>query len=111
MKNGKIFIVAVVFLAVSVLFVKTSFAEEPTGWYMSTINQIQTTTLGGKPVVQINITAHNLAFEEKWVQLDQEYVNAGLATALTAVSTGKDVNVRLELVNNNVRVYRMRLIN
>ena len=102
--------IPVTLVMVSLLFVNPAMAET-TGWYYCNIEEIQTTSADGVPVVDVCISATNGDFTSKWVRLDEDYVKTGLATALTAVSTGSVVRVRLELNGGVVQIFRMRLIN
>lgn len=110
MDKVRVLIFSVAFIFASMVLVNTSIAQ-PTGWYYCNINEVQTTTLAGAPAVSINIDDVNGAFSDAWVRIDPDYVKIGLATVLTAVSAGKIVRIRLELVDNTVTVFRMRLIN
>jgi len=113
MKKRNVFILSAILLAAAAILANPAIAQETTGWYYCSINEIQTTTDdSGTPAVHVNLTETDSgAFTDKWVPLDSDYVKTGLATALTAVSANKTVRVRLELEDGAVRIYRMRLIN
>ena len=90
MKRNQVFLIAVVVIFITLTFVMNASAA----WYTCSINLVGSTS--SKPAIRLTDTASSPAFTSNWFFIAGDKSKEMLATALTAMSMGKNVLVNAQ---------------
>ena len=98
-------------IVASLLFIQPALADVPTdAWVEVELLQIQTGVNSGEQDTRLLCSAIDESFSDTWLIVDQGAANMVAAGALTALSLGYNVVIRIVSFGTGFRVEKLRVV-
>ena len=111
MKKFRIFTTTIAILVFCIVTVLPASADVTADvWVMCQIHEVQTGEFNGTPDARFLLSALDESFTNTWLIVSTDAVKLVSATALTAYSLNRDVNVHIVSYGTGFRVDRLRVM-